>query len=68
MNRSFPNIDKSGFRRGEYVGYARGVWRIRKADYGWQAIHRDGSGALTGRTLAEISAKLSKLRSDDDAR
>lgn len=29
--KSFPNIEKSGFHPGEYVGYANSrVWRIRK--------------------------------------
>lgn len=26
--RSLLNIERSAFRPGEYVGYARGVWRI----------------------------------------
>lgn len=31
--RNLPNIEKSGFHRGEYVGYAAGiVWRIRKTN------------------------------------
>jgi hypothetical protein len=34
MAKSFPNIDKSSFRRGEYVGYSVGgkVWKITKAN------------------------------------
>lgn len=31
------NIEKSGFRKGEYVGYANGVWRIRKLPGGWRS-------------------------------
>lgn len=30
---SLPNIEKSGFHRGQYVGYGAGkVWRIRKTN------------------------------------
>ena len=30
--KNLPNIEKSGFRRGEYVGYAGGlVWKIVKS-------------------------------------
>ena len=43
--RSYPNIDKSAFRKGEYVGYSEGkVDRISKTNssYGtWFAYNRD---------------------------
>jgi len=43
--RSYPNIDKSAFRKGEYVGYSEGkVYRISKTNssYGtWFAYNRD---------------------------
>ena len=36
------NIEKSGFRRGEYVGYGSGtVWRIVKNGKLWNATARD---------------------------
>lgn len=36
--RNLHNIEKSGFHRGQYVGYGAGkVWRIRKSDGGWRA-------------------------------
>jgi hypothetical protein len=71
--RSFPNIDRSAFRPGEYVGYANGnVYRIRhillaRGRRGWRLtpLH---IGPLTNgwvqedrRTLAEISLFLSGL-------
>ena len=63
---SFPNIDKSAFRCGEYVGYSGGVWRIKKANprgsnCRWFAQKRDGIGYFYARTLADVSEKLSNL-------
>lgn len=68
-----PNVDPSGFRRGEYVGYdaaARGgVWRIKRrpSGCGWYASRYVGGigptsdGFIYGRTLAEVGARLSAL-------
>jgi hypothetical protein len=58
--KSLPNIEKSGFRRGEYVGYANGVWRIRKDKpaVGWRAQHRETGKVLFGASLAELSTLL----------
>lgn len=60
------NIEASGFRRGEYVGYdvvaSPGVWRITRRDggKGWVARHslRTGAGFIFGDTLAQVGAKL----------
>ena len=61
--RSFSNIEKSGFHKGEYVGYGGGdVWRIRKAQYGWQAIAPKTHQLATGKTLDEISRHLLSLK------
>lgn len=38
------NIEKSAFKKGEYIGYANGVWHIKRTNssYGnWIARHRD---------------------------
>jgi hypothetical protein len=65
--RSFPNIDKSGFKVGEYVGYALGtVWRIRKEGKVWSAAIKGpfrnvGCVFLRAKRLADISDMLSKL-------
>jgi len=61
--RNLPNIEKSAFRKGEYVGYSNGVWLIRKTNssYGnWSARHRDSNRAplLFAFTLEELSRKL----------
>lgn len=57
-NRS--NIEPSAFRRGEYVGYADGAWKIRRnsAAGGWIAVKQAGGRFLHGDTLAQIGAKL----------
>ena len=43
--RNYPNIERSAFRKGEYVGYCEGkVYRIRKTNssFGtWFAYDRD---------------------------
>ena len=59
------NIEKIGFRKGRYVGYAplSGAWRIRKnGKYGWIAVNdpwRDsGPGFLFGNRLKDISEEL----------
>lgn len=58
-----PNIDKSYFKVGEYVGYALGVWRIFKQDRVWKAVKQGNVevgeiGCLKGTTLKELSSKL----------
>lgn len=70
--RNLHNIEKSGFRKGAYVGYGGGkVWRIKKTDGlrgRWSAVClAPGSAehltALFADTLAEISYQLSDLDS-----
>lgn len=56
--KDFPNIEKSAFKRGEYVGYGNGVWRIFKWGDGWKAVNQKTSKHIDGRTLEEISKKL----------
>lgn len=61
--QSFPNIERSAFRPAEYVGYARGVWRIKRVvGYGWRAAPVDGTrDAFMRHTLEGVSAHLSTL-------
>lgn len=63
--RNFPNIEKLQ-GRAYYTGYAplSGVWHIRKAGRdSWYAVCQTGRacgvGAFYGRTLSDISDKLS---------
>lgn len=67
--KSYPNIDKSAFRKGEYVGYANGVWLIRntnpsktkKVSASWLARKRDEPGKndlIFATSLLEMSEKL----------
>lgn len=59
-NPSYPNIEKSGFRKGEYVGYALGtVWRIHRVAGVWHATSLAGGHRLQGQTLAHVSTLLS---------
>lgn len=55
------NIEKSAFKKGEYVGYANGVWRIRRrpGKLGWRADK--GGASVYGRTLKEVSGELAKI-------
>jgi hypothetical protein len=58
--QSLPNIERSAFRRGEYVGYANGVWRISRGPRGWFATKRDGNA----RTLYAPTLRLLSIRLD----
>jgi hypothetical protein len=67
--RDLPNIEKSAFRRGEYVGYAKGVWQIRKTNstFGnWSARHRDdlNQPVLFAFRLSDLSEKLATIAGD----
>lgn len=68
--RNYPNIDKSAFRKGEYIGYCEGkIYRITKSNssYGtWHARNRDdfndqifafGLQALSDKLQAKAAAK-----------
>lgn len=67
----YHNIERSGFRRGEYVGYAHGVWHIRRINgRQWEAIFpcirsadscirsADYRPAIVARTLRDLSTRL----------
>lgn len=68
--RNYPNIDKSAFRKGEYIGYCEGkIYRITKSNssYGtWHARNRDdfndqifafGLQAMSDKLQAKAAAK-----------
>ena len=61
--KDLHNIEKSAFRRGEYVGYARGkVWRISKTAYGgwkWVATSDDAQSLYADR-LIDLSKVLER--------
>lgn len=59
--KGFNNIDKSFFRKGQYVGYAGGrLYRIKKSGFGyWDAISQTlPIDSFKGKTLEDISAML----------
>ena len=67
------NIEKSAFRRNEYVGYAHGVWHISHSNGGWTAIHTDGVSGPFGKhclfsapTLRDVSIRLENMEAQHD--
>lgn len=61
---SFHNIEKSGFRKGEYVGYCDGAWNIWKSDSGWTCRHQKTFTQFRRNTLADVSAELDARSKD----
>jgi hypothetical protein len=58
---SFHNIEKSAFRKSEYVGYASGlVFRIAKCDGGWYA-YAENAVRFTAPTLRDVSIRLENI-------
>ena len=58
------NIDKHPYRRGEYIGYSNGPYRIVRDGRGWVAVPRPNTTYprwFYGRTLREISAQLAAI-------
>lgn len=61
--KNYPNIEKSGFRKGEYIGYSNGrVYRITRSNssFGnWHAANRDNwNDQIFAFGLASLSEKL----------
>jgi hypothetical protein len=63
MRYSFHNLEKSGFYRGQYVGYGAGlVWRIKRIGRVWSAFPSAGAIlSYTAPTLREISDWLAAI-------
>jgi len=63
--KNYSNIEKSGFHKGQYIGYAHGVWTITKStsSYGnWFAVRRDyPNQTLFAWTLDAMSKRLSEI-------
>lgn len=62
-----PNVERSAFRTGQYVGYCGGdVYHIVQVNRrsGWRAVSRSGESVIRGRTLTEVSSKLSALAAE----
>lgn len=61
--RNLHNIEKSGFHKGEYVGYGAGrVYRIRKWRGGWHGRNAEGTDIRMYDTLAQWSLYLADIR------
>lgn len=63
--QNLPYIEKSAFRRGEYVAYVNGAQRIRKTASGWETYALGSQSGqfvrMIGPTLASIDAQCAKL-------
>ena len=63
-----PNIEKSAFRKGEYIGYCNGVQRIRKGGQGYETYALGSSTGVatyaTAQTLFELGGKLAHIASN----
>lgn len=64
--KSFTNIDKSVFRKGEYIGYcSKGALRICRCEGGWRTYAQGSKSGeyipLSARTLEEMSEKLNQI-------
>lgn len=63
--QSLPHIEKSAFRRGEYVTYVNGAQRIRRTASGWETYALGSQSGqfvrMSGPTLSSIDAQCAKL-------
>lgn len=77
--QNLPNIERSGFRAGQYVGYTKAgktsyLMRIRRGGRGWETYYNEplakAAGGcfsyVTARTLKEMSDKLTAMALRDD--
>ena len=62
------NIEKSGFRHGEYIGYCNGAQRIRRGGQGWETYSLGSSAGqftyATADTLYQLGGKLAYIASN----
>lgn len=60
--KNLINIEKHPTRRGEYIGYCQGVWRIAKKDDLWHAVREHPRrGFMTANTLEDLSNDFAKI-------
>ena len=64
--KDLPNIERSAFKRGQYVGYGAGTWRIFRSGDHWCAVRRP-HGFLTASTLADMSQRISQFAMEEHA-
>lgn len=59
-------LEKSATRQREYVAYINGAQRVRRYHAGWETYALGSSAGeytyVNGRTLADLDAKIGKLR------
>ena len=62
-----PNIERSAFRRGEFIGYCNGAQRIRKGGQGYETYSLASAGVktyATAPTLFELGGQLAHIASN----
>lgn len=55
---SYPNIDRSGFRKGQHVGYGDGTFRITNLGTGYLATEQRTGESFRGDSLGHMSSIL----------
>lgn len=55
---SYQNIDRSGFRKGEHVGYGDGTFRITNLGAGYLATEQRTGESFRGDSLGHVSSQL----------
>lgn len=66
--KSLQHIERSAFRRGEFVAYVHGAQRVRRCAGGWETYAlASASGRfvpLSAPTLAAMDERIASLRGD----
>ena len=67
--QNFLNIERSGFRAGEYVGYTMAgktsyLMRIRRAGQGWETYYHEPLARAAGGCFSYVTARTLKAMSD----
>ena len=67
---NYQHIERSAFRRGEYVAYFRGCQRVRRSLGGWETYALGSQSGefvrISAPTLAAMDARISVLRAEYD--
>ncbi len=66
-----PNIEKSAWRKGEFVGYCNGCQRIKRGGTGWRTYElgsKDGFFvSVSAPTLYELGELLAHIQANNPA-
>ncbi len=59
--KTHHSIEKSAFRKGEYIGYANGAQRIRRGGLGWETYALGSSAGVFTPATAETLYALGEM-------